>query len=89
MTTKLPQAPTHQADNVDSTDDEVQPVAVTPPPTSHNKTLRAIHQLSTFYNPDATAYLVDNHSVSSEDTKSTIDWEGRWPPTSQMKPMVI
>jgi len=36
-----------------------------------------MRQLSTFYNPIATAYLEDNHSVSSEDTELTSNQSGR------------
>jgi len=36
-----------------------------------------MRQLSTFYNPDATAYLQDHHSVSSDDTETTSNQSGR------------
>jgi len=74
--------PAHQDDDADSTDEEVQPVAVAQPPASCDKTLHAMRQLSTFYNPIATAYLEDNHSVSSEDTELTSNRLGKEVATS-------
>jgi len=74
---KAAPAPAHQVDDVNSMIEEVQPMVVAPPPASHNKTLCAMCQLSTFYNPIATPYLDNNHSVSSEDTDLTSNQSGR------------
>jgi len=73
---QAPAAPDEDIDDHDDEDSEEPPSAVASPPAT-SKTLRAMCQLSTFYNPDATAYLVDHHSVSSDDTKTTSNQLGR------------
>jgi len=53
----------------------VQP-ATAEPPATHNKTLRTMHQLSTFYNPIATSYF-DDRSENSDNTEMTSNQSGR------------
>jgi len=74
---KAAPGPVHQDDDMNSTDEEVQPAPVAPPSARRDKTLSAMRKLSMFYNPIATAYLDDQRSVSSEDTESTSNQSGR------------
>jgi len=67
--------PNDDQDEEEVDEDDGQPIIQQPVPAARDKTLHAMHQLATFYNPMATNYVQDANS--NDDTVATSNQLGR------------